>query len=53
MMPIKALSPQPADPFAILMDDPDDEPVQANMLRHAMRTVARQAALDPGDGFNI
>jgi hypothetical protein len=27
--------------------------VQANMLRHAMRTVARQAALDPGDGFNI
>jgi type IV secretion system protein VirD4 len=45
--------PQPADPFAILMDDPDDEPVQANMLRHAMRTVARHAALDPGDGFNI
>jgi type IV secretion system protein VirD4 len=45
--------PQPADPFAILMDDPDDEPVQANMLRHAMRTIARQAALDPGDGFNI
>ena len=44
---------QPADPFAILVDDADDEPVQANMLRQAMRTVARQAALDPGDGLEL
>jgi type IV secretion system protein VirD4 len=44
---------QSADPFAILVDEVDDEPVQTNMLRHAMRTVARQAALDPGDGLDI
>jgi hypothetical protein len=44
---------QSADPFATLVDEPDDEPVQANMLRHAMRIVARQAALDPGDGLDI
>jgi type IV secretion system protein VirD4 len=46
-------SPQPADPFAILVDEADDESVQANMLRHSMRTVARQAALDPGDGLDL
>ena len=46
-------APQPADPFAILMDEADDEPVQANMLRQRMRTVARQAALDPGDGLEL
>jgi type IV secretion system protein VirD4 len=45
--------PQPADPFAILVDEADDEPVQANMLRQRMRTVARQAALDPGDGLEL
>jgi type IV secretion system protein VirD4 len=46
-------SPQLADPFAILVDETDDEPVQANMFRQAMRTVARQAALDPGDGLEL
>jgi type IV secretion system protein VirD4 len=45
--------PQPTDPFAILMDEPDDEPVQANMIRQRMKTVARQAALDPGDGLDV
>jgi type IV secretion system protein VirD4 len=45
--------PQPADPFAILMGEPDDEPVQANMIRQRMRTVARQAALDPADGLDV
>ena len=42
-----------ADPFAILVDEADDEPVQANMIRQRMRTVARQAALDPGDGLDV
>jgi type IV secretion system protein VirD4 len=46
-------SPTAADPFAILVDEADNEPVQANMLRQRMRTVARQAALDPGDGLKL
>jgi type IV secretion system protein VirD4 len=46
-------APQPADPFAILMDEPDDEPIQANVLRQRMRTVARQVALDPGDDLGL
>jgi type IV secretion system protein VirD4 len=46
-------APQSADPFAILMDETDDEPVQANTLRHQMRSVARQASLDPGDGLGL
>jgi type IV secretion system protein VirD4 len=46
-------SPPPADPFAILIDEADDEPVQASVLRQPMRIVARQAALDPGDGLDL
>jgi type IV secretion system protein VirD4 len=44
---------QLADPFAILMDEPDDEPVQSNVLQQRMRTVARQAALNPGDDLEL
>ncbi len=46
-------SPTTADPFAILVDEADDEPVRANVIRQRMRTVARQAALDPGDGLDV
>jgi type IV secretion system protein VirD4 len=46
-------SSQPANPFAILVDEADDEPVQANMLRQRMLGVVRQAALDPGDGLEV
>ncbi|WGJ14554.1 conjugal transfer protein TraG [Methylocapsa sp. D3K7] len=46
-------APKLADPFTILMDEADDEPVQANMLRQQMRTVARQATLDPGDDLGL
>ena len=46
-------SPQLNDPFAILVNEMDDEPVQANMLRMRMRTIARQASLDPGDGLGL
>jgi hypothetical protein len=35
------------------MDETDNEPVQANLLRQRMRTVARQAALDPGDDLGL
>ena len=45
-------SPIPADPFAILVNDADDEPLQADVLRQRMRIVTRQAALDPGDGLD-
>ena len=50
---IASEAPKLADPFAILMDEADDEPVQANMLRQQMRTVARQATLDPGDDLGL
>jgi type IV secretion system protein VirD4 len=50
---IAAEAPQPADPFAIFMDEADDEPVRANMLRQRMRAVAPQAALDPGDDLGL
>ncbi len=43
----------PLDPFALLVDEADDEPVQAKVLQQRMRTVARQAALDPGDGLEL
>jgi type IV secretion system protein VirD4 len=46
-------APQPADPFAILVDEADDEPVQANTLRQRTQSVARQGALDPGDGLGL
>jgi predicted transcriptional regulator len=44
---------QLADPFAILVDDADDESVRADMLHQRMRTIARQASLDPGDGLGL
>ena len=37
-------SPTSTDLFAILVDEADDEPVRADMIRQRMRTVARQAA---------
>jgi type IV secretion system protein VirD4 len=46
-------APRLADPFAILMDEADDEPMQRNMLRQRMRSVARQASLDPGDDLGL
>jgi type IV secretion system protein VirD4 len=52
----EAIAPEslaPADPFAILVDEPDDEPAQVAALRQRMRGVARQAALDPGHGIEL
>ncbi len=46
-------TPPPIDPFAMLVDEADDEPAQAAALRQRMRAVARQAALDPGDGLEL
>ncbi|MGH6834135.1 MAG: conjugal transfer protein TraG [Methylocella sp.] len=46
-------TPPPFDSFAIFVDEADEEPVQAKELRQQMRTVARQAALDHGDGLEL
>jgi type IV secretion system protein VirD4 len=39
--------------FADLEDEPDDEAVKARAVRRSMRTVARQAAMDPDDGIAL
>ncbi|OWJ64621.1 conjugal transfer protein TraG [Inquilinus limosus] len=39
--------------FADLEDEPDDEAVKARMVQQIVRTVARQAALDPDDGIKL
>jgi type IV secretion system protein VirD4 len=43
--------PTPSTEFALLEDEPDDDPVSAQGMR--FRTVARQAALDPSDGLGL
>ena len=35
------------------LDEPDDEPVRADVLRQRFRSTARQAALDPDDGLEL
>ena len=34
-------------------DEPDDEALRARTLQRRFRAVARQAALDPGDGIEL
>ena len=45
--------PQPGEEFAVIDDDPEDSARQARALRRQMRGLARQAALDPGDGVGL
>jgi type IV secretion system protein VirD4 len=45
--------PKPNPEFALLEDEPDDEPLKAKALNDNFRGVARQAALDPGDGLGL
>jgi type IV secretion system protein VirD4 len=42
----------PGKEFAVT-DDSDDNVLQARVLSQQMRRVARQAALDPGDGLGL
>jgi type IV secretion system protein VirD4 len=42
----------PGKEFAVT-DDADDNVLQARVLSQQMRRVARQAALDPGDGLGL
>jgi type IV secretion system protein VirD4 len=44
---------KPCPEFALLEDEPDDDPVRAKALSQNFRAVARQAALDPGDGLRL
>jgi type IV secretion system protein VirD4 len=46
-------SPTPSPEFAFGEDEPDEDAVRARALRAAARGLARQAALDPGDGIDL
>ncbi len=43
----------PAQEFDLLDDEPDVDAAKVNAMRARMRMVARQAALDPGDGIEL
>jgi type IV secretion system protein VirD4 len=45
--------PRPSPEFALLEDEPDDDAVRAKALNQDFRSVARQAALDLGDGLGL
>ncbi|WP_422035552.1 conjugal transfer protein TraG [Reyranella sp.] len=50
------IAPEPAKPspeFAFDEDEPDEDAVRARALRATARGLARQAALDPGDGIDL
>ena len=39
--------------FTFGEEDPDDDAVRARALRQQVRGLARQAAMDPGDGMKL
>lgn len=45
--------PKPSPEFAFGEDEPDEDAVRARALRATARGLARQAALDPGDGIDL
>jgi type IV secretion system protein VirD4 len=45
--------PKPSPEFALLEDEPDDDPIRAKALNQNFRVIARQAALDPDDGLGL
>jgi type IV secretion system protein VirD4 len=45
--------PKPSPEFALLEDEPDDDPIRAKALNQNLRTIARQAALDPDDALGL
>jgi type IV secretion system protein VirD4 len=50
------IAPEPAKPpaeFAFGDDEPDDDAARARVLRTKARGLARQAAMDPGDGIDL
>jgi type IV secretion system protein VirD4 len=52
----EAIAPEPATPareFAMLEDEPDDDAASAHVLLRRSVSVARQVAMDPGDGMDL
>jgi type IV secretion system protein VirD4 len=50
------ITPKPANTvpeFVFSEDDPDDDAIRTRVLREQARGVARQAAMDPGDGLEL
>jgi type IV secretion system protein VirD4 len=50
------IAPEPLKPspeFAFAEDDADDDAARARVLRANVRSIARQAAMDPGDGMQL
>jgi len=43
----------PGQEFVFGEDEPDDDAARARALRQQARGIARQAALDPGDGMQL
>jgi type IV secretion system protein VirD4 len=43
----------PHDEFALVEDEPDDDDVRSRAVQQRMRTIARQAAMDPNDGIEL
>jgi type IV secretion system protein VirD4 len=39
--------------IALLEDEPDDDAIRAKALTQSLRSVARQAVLDPDDGLGL
>jgi len=44
---------RPTPEFVFGEEDPDDDAVRARTLRQQARGLARQAAMDPGDGMEL
>ncbi len=42
-----------APEFIFAEEDPDDDAIRARALRQQVRSLARQAAMDPGDGMEL
>ncbi len=45
--------PRPHEEFAMIDDEPEDTVRQARVFRQQVRGIARQAAMDPGDGIEM
>jgi type IV secretion system protein VirD4 len=45
--------PKPTPEFAFGEEEPDDDAVRARALRQQVRNLARQGAMDPGDGMGL
>jgi type IV secretion system protein VirD4 len=50
---VKEPAPDPSQEFAVIEDEPEDTAQRARALQQRVRGLARQAALDPGDGIDL